>query len=365
MNKVGRNDPCWCGSGKKYKRCHLQRESEPPLPPGAIENALNRAVPSSGCMHPQAARGVCDKLVSAHTVQRSRVLRRLVDSDQHVFTFHAKYGSFDDPGPHRIGWRSASTIPGFCGRHDRDTFRPLEAEEFLVTQRQCFLLGYRALCHELYSKRVAAASYEVTRSIVDRGMSPADQARVQTELRLHNIGVTKGLEDLTPVKEVMDRALLTDDYNACDMVAIEFTGPFSIATTGTLTPDIDLEGKQLQVLHDMSCVIEWLSVSVDATSDGGAVVFCWLKGTKHPKSFVESLLGKGEHQLLNILPQFLFFYLENTYFSPNWWSQLSDQDQNHLRALAMEHNPYYSDRLFALRPFVPWQLKEVHQFGAA
>jgi preprotein translocase subunit SecA len=19
---VGRNDPCWCGSGKKYKRCH-------------------------------------------------------------------------------------------------------------------------------------------------------------------------------------------------------------------------------------------------------------------------------------------------------------------------------------------------------
>ena len=22
MHKVGRNDPCWCGSGKKYKKCH-------------------------------------------------------------------------------------------------------------------------------------------------------------------------------------------------------------------------------------------------------------------------------------------------------------------------------------------------------
>lgn len=21
-NEPGRNDPCWCGSGKKYKRCH-------------------------------------------------------------------------------------------------------------------------------------------------------------------------------------------------------------------------------------------------------------------------------------------------------------------------------------------------------
>ncbi|WP_295250562.1 SEC-C metal-binding domain-containing protein, partial [Ruminococcus sp.] len=22
MEKPGRNDPCWCGSGKKYKKCH-------------------------------------------------------------------------------------------------------------------------------------------------------------------------------------------------------------------------------------------------------------------------------------------------------------------------------------------------------
>ena len=22
MNELQRNDPCWCGSGKKYKKCH-------------------------------------------------------------------------------------------------------------------------------------------------------------------------------------------------------------------------------------------------------------------------------------------------------------------------------------------------------
>jgi hypothetical protein len=30
--KVGRNDPCWCGSGKKYKSCHMkadERGAEP------------------------------------------------------------------------------------------------------------------------------------------------------------------------------------------------------------------------------------------------------------------------------------------------------------------------------------------------
>ena len=26
--KLGRNDPCWCGSGKKYKRCHHKADQE-------------------------------------------------------------------------------------------------------------------------------------------------------------------------------------------------------------------------------------------------------------------------------------------------------------------------------------------------
>ncbi len=26
MHKLSRNDPCWCGSGKKYKHCHMQQD---------------------------------------------------------------------------------------------------------------------------------------------------------------------------------------------------------------------------------------------------------------------------------------------------------------------------------------------------
>lgn len=27
MNKIGRNDPCFCGSGKKYKKCCIDKPS--------------------------------------------------------------------------------------------------------------------------------------------------------------------------------------------------------------------------------------------------------------------------------------------------------------------------------------------------
>ncbi len=29
MNKLSRNDPCWCGSGRKYKNCHLRANRKP------------------------------------------------------------------------------------------------------------------------------------------------------------------------------------------------------------------------------------------------------------------------------------------------------------------------------------------------
>jgi uncharacterized protein YecA (UPF0149 family) len=31
--KVGRNEPCPCGSGKKFKKCHLVRDGEPTAVP--------------------------------------------------------------------------------------------------------------------------------------------------------------------------------------------------------------------------------------------------------------------------------------------------------------------------------------------
>ena len=28
MEKLGRNDACWCGSGKKYKTCHMMMDEK-------------------------------------------------------------------------------------------------------------------------------------------------------------------------------------------------------------------------------------------------------------------------------------------------------------------------------------------------
>src|SRR5688572_11430963 len=42
MGQLGRNDPCWCGRGKKYKDCH--RESDQAPSPAAHLHALDEQV---------------------------------------------------------------------------------------------------------------------------------------------------------------------------------------------------------------------------------------------------------------------------------------------------------------------------------
>ncbi len=44
--RPGRNDPCWCGSGQKYKKCHLDADGRDGAPPGPARRALAPGVVS-------------------------------------------------------------------------------------------------------------------------------------------------------------------------------------------------------------------------------------------------------------------------------------------------------------------------------
>ena len=52
--ELGRNEPCWCGSGKKYKKCHLtsdeanQREAKYSAQTAAMRRRQAGIVPQAG-----------------------------------------------------------------------------------------------------------------------------------------------------------------------------------------------------------------------------------------------------------------------------------------------------------------------------
>lgn len=62
MKLPGRNELCWCNSGKKYKKCHLQSdETGETAPPGATKKNINKPTVTQGTL--SSRREVPDNIV--------------------------------------------------------------------------------------------------------------------------------------------------------------------------------------------------------------------------------------------------------------------------------------------------------------
>ncbi len=260
---TGRNKSCWCGSGRKYKHCHLRREEEEPLSQQRIEAMLIRNRRRSQCMHPEAGSTSCGRAVRAHTIPRASTLGEITDQTNHVLSFYP--GLLTAPlyeGPWRVGWRRAATFAGFCSNHDNATFALVEDRAFGATGEQCFLLAYRAVCYELWMKRWLDDAVPGLRDVLDRGKPREEQRDIQQCLTWFHTGVRRGLVDIAYWKEHMDRALMSQDYAQWAHCVFTLGGHLCVAGTGVMTPELDYHGNEIQTLENLGDRVFPLALSM-------------------------------------------------------------------------------------------------------
>ena len=352
-----RNEPCWCGSGKKFKKCHIERHKERALPPEAIIRQARSAGAWKTCLHPDASAETCGKVIGAHTLQKRRTLRHLIDSSNHVSTFYPYQPDAGGTMPklQRRGWHQASTFEGFCSIHDDATFAAAEKSDTIITAPAVFALSYRALCHELYQKVWGQRTEAHERTLADRGLTPSAQRAMQRVYDVRAAGRNKAITQLWNLKARADRELLSGDYAGWHFAILRFDGPLCLATAGTTTPTWDLNGRPLQVLHDPEAELEHLYVSVvSGTEDDVAVVFGWRIEHAAPEALLESLLSRDPDDVGSWVAQYVFAHLENVYFAHSWWLTLTEVDQQHMRELAVNSNPYYEVPAYVPSRLVPW-----------
>ena len=154
-----------------------------------------------------------------------------------------------------VGGR-ASTFPGFCSAHDSDLFGPIEREQFTGSPEQTFLVGYRALCHEVFAKGTAADGLTKTLDIIDRGRPEEAQREMQDWGRYQLIGTVLGHENNAWYKKQADQVVKSGDYSQWGGAVFEINGSLSLASSGSATPSFDLTGKRIQNLGDPSRRLE-------------------------------------------------------------------------------------------------------------
>ncbi len=327
--KLGRNDPCWCGSGRKFKRCHLNRESQKSLTPQEIQEAEREAFGKLKCSAPETWHQFCsDQIVSAHTVQKRGSLRHIA-RDGRVYGFRTSFlDIFHQKGrlvPRLIGLNRASTFTGFCSRHDDEIFKEIETRPFAATPEQCFLLDYRAICWELFAKEGSAA-LDGFRRQADRGTPRPRQRQVQQFCSWFQEGVELGLRDLSSYKRRLDGVLLSGDFGSVRGYVIELDHPPPVMCSGAFPPEQDFLGRSQVLLANLQAIPPYLSISSFYGGDSGAVVFAWpdvYDSTNLP--FIQSLTGFSGEELTAALLRLFFEKCENTYMAPDWWEGLPDK----------------------------------------
>jgi SEC-C motif len=77
--KMGRNDPCWCLSGRKWKDCHREREFQKPINVFQVSQMMYEEFAKGYCLHPEASPETCSKIINAHTIQRNGGLSAIAE----------------------------------------------------------------------------------------------------------------------------------------------------------------------------------------------------------------------------------------------------------------------------------------------
>jgi hypothetical protein len=322
-----RNTPCWCGSGRKFKSCHYGRDAQSPM---AVSEALagsKQAHRPRGCLYPGEGTGAClSPVISSHSIQRNGPLDHIAVGG-HVLGFPAEFGRLQAAGGRigasKLGIKKASTFPGFCGPHDRDTFAPIESAPIVPTAHQAFLLSYRALCREFFQKRAQGDVVTNVLESADRGRTLPEQVAFQRWRTLHAQGISLGLRDLEREKKLHDRILLEEtwDHDYRYLAIVLDTTP-TMVSIGAVIPECDFAGNALATLGQTAVDCDLLGFALLAAGDGGTIIWACRAQSTHGMAFLNQTATLSDAELVQAGARFAFEMVENTFCSPDWWSSL-------------------------------------------
>jgi hypothetical protein len=301
------------------------------------------------CLAPQSLRAECSgQIVSAHTVPRSQLAR--IARAQHVYQVKFEFFQPSRNGlpfaPKLVGINQASTITGFCGRHDDLLFAALEKQPFIATDEQCFLLMYRAVVRELFQKIAALESMEERKRVFH-------QRRIRVEKSTADVGdayelaTRKGLSDIESYKVALDALLCSRTFSKTRRYVIEFEPPATVMCTGASFPECDFAGSFLPNFRRLGKLagpppdlITFAAVAGDSTS---FVLFSWqAESDETCMPFVASLQALADSDVGDALIRYFAEFCENTYFNPDSWDQLSEIKRRELvMRLATGGSPFH------------------------
>lgn len=337
MKGRDRNAQCWCGSGKKYKKCHRDREGQEKENPWDAVTANRTAFQQKKCYARDVGFGPCDgRIIKAHTVSRGPNLTKIA-RDGKVVRYSASIPDMNKNGgkltASEIGIRDASVFHGFCARHDRDLFSCIENESFTGRPDQCLTVAYRTLSRELYGKDAASHLRETLRG-ADKGKSSFDQFLLQSTLNEQDKGNEAARKEIKSTHDKLTQAIIDGSDDVLRSHVLEFDGTLPFMLAGAWSPFTDFFGKELQDGYANE-LLEQVFFSSFAGTGNGYLCISWINIDGAPgRVIADQIVGLPSEKQAEACLMFAVKHIENVFYDPDWFEALSTDQRNQLNALA-------------------------------
>jgi len=347
--KLGRNQPCWCGSGMKFKKCHLNRQADEPVNKEEIYKQLNNFYGHKVCSAPDSLKNECtDKIIKAHSVSKSSSLKEISKEGHVLTTFKCLTTSENNLKiePKKIGINKASTFTGFCSFHDKSLFSPIEDEEFEITKLNCFLVAYRSVARELFVKNRVSSTLNFIKN-TDKGKNIHDQKYIQSRHKYLNTNNDLTTSDLKHIKSEFDRCFQSNEFSAIHHLVFTLNEAPKVMASAVVGPTLDFQGNKLQTFsEDPNQIPDYLMINVFSSSGTGYILLSWLETQKNSCVYLCKSLLRTESPA-DSLTIFIFAMIENIYFSEDWWFNLTETDREMLMNIFSQGvtEPTYNDVL--------------------
>lgn len=325
---INRNDQCWCGSGQKYKKCHLLRPNQVPNSKFDIDIALSYYSKESICLYPDNIQ-CSGKAINSHIVSKGLNLKHIQENG-HVLSFKFRVNQTLESyfEPKLVGINMVTTLPCFCSFHDNKTFGRFERTNFLPTKENIFYLSFRSFAREYYEKLQVIKVFEIGKGYYENNLGKGQFEIIKNA----EYGALRNLEE---ANDKFKRLIRSKSFDKIESRMFQFENDAPFHCSGMLFFDIDIAGKILQNLDDHKSGKKMLFVNTMRINNRNHIIFSWFNDSMAmANEFIQSV-SNSQNRDFDII-YFCLVNFSNICMKPSWYNSQPKETKAIFRTALIE-----------------------------
>ena len=358
MKGGDRNKPCWCGSGKKYKKCHLESDNQKKENyPGTdtdtdtdSRNKKDQFISAIGtfankygidkCRAEDAGLGACSgRIRKAHPVSRDSGLNEISRSGKIIKYDFDSIDSENEDDEFIVEVKEETTevesiFYGFCQKHDRSLFSCFGNEDFTGRPDQCLAIACRNISRALILQEAGIHIKDMYHKL--DMISPKNQENQEDYDSFINDFIPANENQKKNLKNMRDRlfqSLIKKEYGIIQSLIIKFDALLPYLVTDYWSPDIDFYGQEMH--HMCEANPEKILMSSFVDKNCSYICMSWLDINDAPgKVIAEQIKNFSSDQQSEIIMSLAMINTVSVVFNPDWFKSLNSDQRKILDALA-------------------------------